>query len=394
MNRYKRIFVIVMDSLGIGNGYEAEKYGDKGANTLTHIVDNYPDINIPTLVNLGIGDFTDKLEKVNHNNSLTIEASEYSLGKDTLTGHWEMMGINTTKPFVTFTDTGFPDELIKELEEKSGYKFIGNKAASGTLIIDELASQQEKDKSLIIYTSADSVLQIAASEEVIGLDNLYKVCEIAREITNKPKWNVARVIARPFIKNKDGSYLRTSNRHDYAVNPPSKTCLDFLKENNLSVISIGKIYDIFNGQGLTEKNKTTSDLNGMDITISYLDKDFKGLVFTNLVDFDAKYGHRRDVEGYAKNIEEFDKKLYSFISKMNDDDLLILTADHGNDPTWTGSDHTRENVPIICYSKSINNGNLLCKTNTFGDIGATILGNFNIEKPSYLLGKSLFDFNK
>lgn len=387
--KFKRVFVIVLDSLGVGNGLNAESYGDLGSNTLEHIVIGYPSIKMPNLIKLGYGDYTNKLNKVNHPHSYTLVAQEYSLGKDTLTGHWEMMGINTQKPFVTFTDTGFPKELIEELEKRTGYKYIGNKAASGTVIIDELGPEQLKDKSLIIYTSADSVLQIAASEEVIGLDNLYKVCQIAREVCNKPEWNVARIIARPYVGKKVGEFKRTANRHDYAVSPTSITALDVLKDNGYEVRAVGKINDIFAGQGITKSTRNTSDSNGMDNTINEAKEDFKGLVFTNLVDFDAKFGHRRDLVGYAKNIEEFDVKLGELLPLLNDDDLLILTADHGNDPTWSGSDHTRENIPITLYSKSFTNGKNLGLTNTFGDIGATILDNFNLDKPKFLLGKPI-----
>ena len=310
---------------------------------------------------------------------------ELSTGKDTMTGHWEMMGIKTTSPFMTFTDTGFPKKLIDELEEKTGHKVIGNYAASGTEILKELGEEHIKTGAMIVYTSADSVLQIACHEEYFGLEELYRCCKIAREICMKPEYMVGRIIARPFIGNTKDTFKRTTNRHDYALSPSDATVLNYLKDNGYDVISIGKINDIFNTSGITEAYKTTSNHNGMEIAIELAKKDFTGLCFSNLVDFDALYGHRRDPKGYKMSLEEFDNDLNLLIKTLNDDDLLIITADHGNDPTWKGTDHTREYVPLLVYSNNINAGSLGTRS-SFADIGATISENFNVKMPK--IGKS------
>ena len=386
--KYRRIFLIVMDSLGIGNDKRSKEYGDEGSNTLGHIDAQYP-LNIPTLASLGFSDYSlSNYEPINHPHSFSMRLNEKSNGKDTLTGHWEMMGVYTIKPFKTFTDTGFPKELIEEIEEKTGHKVIGNVAASGTEIIKELGERQMKENSLIVYTSSDSVLQIAAHEEVTGLEELYRVCEITRNICMKEEYKVARIIARPFVGKDKDSFKRTPNRHDYALSPSIDTALDYLKNNNYETYAVGKINDIFATKGISHAIKTTSNSDGMDKTTSLLKEyDKEGLYFVNLVEFDSEYGHRRNVLGYSKAIETFDKELSLFISQMKDDDLLLITADHGNDPTWKGSDHTREQVPLIIYSKNIKNGKYLNERQSFADIGATILYNFNIEKPSQLLGE-------
>ena len=382
--KYKRIFVIVMDSAGIGALPDADKFGDAGTNTWVHISERNGGLNVPTLNSLGIGDLAPIIgtTKVSHPNSIVTTLREASNGKDTMTGHWEMMGIKTEKPFKTFTDTGFPKELMDELSEKTGRKLIGNKAASGTEILVELGEQQMKEGSLIVYTSADSVLQIAAHEEVIPVPELYKYCEIAREICNRPEYRLGRIIARPFIGTDKTNFKRTPNRHDLALSPTGRTAMDDLKDAGYETSCVGKISDIFNNVGVTRTVKTVSNSDGMQKTLNQVkDLDFTGLCFVNLVEFDSEYGHRRNPLGYAKAIETFDSELATMIKEMKDNDLVIVTADHGNDPTWTGTDHTRERVPFIAYSKSITNGTHIQERETFADIGATILANFNV-KPS------------
>ena len=389
--RYKRIFIIVADSMGTGYMKDAAKFGDEGANTLLHIGEKMPNgLNVPTLNKLGLGDL-DPIKgtsKVSHPHSFIAKANEVSNGKDTMTGHWEIMGINTQIPFKTFTDTGFPPELIKELEEKTGHKVIGNYAASGTEILKELGEQQCKEGSMIVYTSSDSVLQIAAHEEKFGLEELYRCCEIAREICMKPEWMVGRIIARPYIgTNKDDFNRVTGHRHDLALKPSDRTVMNILEENGFMTSCIGKIGDIFDQYGVVQTQKTVSNEDGMDKTINEAkEHDFTGICFANLVEFDSEYGHRRNPIGYGECIERFDKRVEELLPHLKDDDLLIITADHGNDPTWTGTDHTREKIPLIMYSKSINGGGLLPERTSFADIGATILANFKINKPSHLLG--------
>lgn len=387
--KYKRIFVIVADSVGIGYDNTSHLYGDEGANTLKHIAENNGGLRVPCLNRLGLADLEEILgtTKVEHPNSYVVKCLETSNGKDTMTGHWEMMGVLTTEPFKTFTDTGFPQELIDELAEKTGHKIIGNKAASGTEILKELGAQQMKENSLIVYTSADSVLQIAAHEKVTGVEELYRCCDIAREICMKPEWMVGRIIARPFIGDSPENFKRTPNRHDLALSPSVDTVMNILKEKGFDVSCVGKISDIFNGSGVTKTQKTSSNEDGMDKTINEAKtNDFTGICFVNLVEFDSEFGHRRDVPGYAKAIESFDRRVEELISVLKDDDLLMITADHGNDPTWTGTDHTREMVPLLIYSKSLSSGTCLTNRTSFADIGATILENFNIEKPNNLLG--------
>ena len=395
--KYKRFIVIVMDSLGIGNAQDADKFyqngvSDKGSNTFGHIVDRFPDINIPNLRKLGIGDLVPNLSNnnISHPNSYTLKLNEASNGKDTMTGHWEMMGIYTSKPFQTFTETGFPKDLIERLEKETGHKVIGNYAASGTQIIKDLGEQQIKENSLIVYTSADSVLQICGHEKYTGLDELYRCCEIARKICMEPKYFVGRVIARPYIGETKDTFKRTSNRKDYAVSPSNKTVMDVLKDSGYFVSCIGKISDIFNDCGVSKTIHTKSNNNGMDITIEDVkNSDYNGLCYVNLVEFDSEYGHRRNVEGYKNCIEDFDKKLGELLGVLKDDDILLLTADHGNDPTWTGSDHTREQVPLIIYSSKIKYGQFIGETDSFADIGASILKNFDLEKPKYMIGKPI-----
>lgn len=391
MSRYKRIFTIVLDSLGIGEMKDSSNYGDEGVNTLGHIAEQTKDFHIPNLQKLGIANLCELsgVEPVETPMGICAKLNERSLGKDTMTGHWELMGIYTDKPFQTFTEHGFPKELIEELSKRTGRTIIGNKSASGTEILEELAEEEIQKGHLIVYTSADSVLQICGNEQTMGLETLYHYCEIARELTMRDEWKVGRVIARPYVGLKKGEFKRTANRHDYAVKPSGDTVLDALKDAGYDVISVGKIFDIFAGEGLTESNKSKSSVHGMEQTIEIAKRDFEGLCFTNLVDFDALWGHRRNVAGYAEEIEKFDEKLGELLSILREDDLLILTADHGNDPTYLGTDHTREKVPFIAWSPSIKGGNILPEQDTFAVVGATIAENFEIEMPKGCIGTSL-----
>lgn len=389
--KYKRIFLLICDSLGIGNGQDASSYDDEGANTLKHICDACNGLDIPNLEGLGLGNLGDfeGIYPLRSQLGYTLKLNELSSGKDTITGHFEMMGIHTKKPLITFTKTGFPDEFIKLFEAKTGRKCVGNKAASGTKIIEEYANHQEKTGDWIVYTSADSVFQIAANENIIPLQELYAACKIARELTMEPRWKVGRVIARPFIKNKDGSYTRTSSRHDFALKPPAITVLDNLKNNNYDVIGIGKIADIFANQGITKDIKTTNNNDTMNKTIEIAKTDFNGLCFVNLVDFDSNYGHRRDPIGYGKAIKEFDMQLEELMKYLRPDDLLMISSDHGNDPTFKGTDHTREQVPLIIYSKELIKPKQLPEMDSFAVIGATIADNFEVELPE--IGNSILD---
>ncbi len=385
MKKFNRIITIVLDSVGVGAAPDAADFGDIGADTLGHIAARTENFKIDNLRKLGIVNLhpLKGLEPVRSPMAYYTKLTEKSNGKDTMTGHWEIMGLYIEKPFQTFTESGFPDDLVQALEEKTGYKLIGNKSASGTEIIDELGEEHMRTKAMIVYTSADSVLQIAAHEEVFGLDELYRVCEIARELTMEDKWKVGRVIARPFIGDKAGSFKRTSNRHDYALKPFGKTVLDALQDVNVDVTSIGKIYDIFDGEGINHSIKTKSNFDGMEKTIEYVKGDSKGFCFVNLVDFDALWGHRRNVEGYAKELEQFDVQLGELLECLKEDDLLMLTADHGNDPTHVGTDHTRELVPLLFYSTSFTGSGLLNGSNTFASIGATVADNFGAKLPDY-----------
>lgn len=389
--KYKRIFLLICDSLGIGNGQDASSYDDEGANTLKHICDACNGLDIPNLEGLGLGNLGDfeGIYPLRSQLGYTLKLNELSSGKDTITGHFEMMGIHTKKPLITFTKTGFPDEFIKLFEAKTGRKCVGNKAASGTKIIEEYANHQEKTGDWIVYTSADSVFQIAADENIIPLQELYAACKIARELTMDPRWKVGRVIARPFIKNKDGSYTRTSSRHDFALKPPAITVLDNLKNNNYDVIGIGKIADIFANQGITKDIKTTNNNDTMNKTIEIAKTDFNGLCFVNLVDFDSIYGHRRDPIGYGKAIKEFDMQLEELMKYLRPDDLLMISSDHGNDPTFKGTDHTREQVPLIIYSKELIKPKQLPEMDSFAVIGATIADNFEVGLPE--IGNSILD---
>ena len=391
--KYKRIFVIVLDSLGIGAMPDSPKFGDTGVDTFGHILEKMGTIQIPNLKNLGMLNLhpAGKMDGVEKPMGRYACLGEMSNGKDTMTGHWEMMGIKTEKPFQTFTDTGFPPELIDELEKRCGKKVIGNKSASGTEIIEELGEEEIRTGAMIVYTSADSVLQICGNEETFDLKNLYRCCEIAREITMKDEWRVGRVIARPSVGKRKGEFRRTSNRHDYALKPTGPTTLNVLKDAGLDVIAVGKINDIFSGEGITESHHSNSSVHGMEQTIEICRKDFHGLCFVNLVDFDALWGHRRDVAGYAKEIEKFDQNLGVLLEELGRDDLLILTADHGNDPTYTGTDHTREYVPFLAYSKRMEQGGALENEDTFAVIGASVAENFGVNMPEGTIGSSILD---
>ncbi len=393
VKKYKRIFTIVIDSLGAGAMPDAAEYGDAGTDTLGHISESVDSFVIPNLQKLGMANLhpLKQVEAVEKPLAHYGKLREASTGKDTMTGHWEMMGLHITKPFKTFTDSGFPPELIAELEKRTGHKVIGNKAASGTAILDELAEEEIATGHMIVYTSADSVLQICGNEETFGLEELYRCCEIAREITMKDEWKVGRIIARPYVGKKKGEFKRTSNRHDYALKPYGRTALNALKDKGYDVISVGKIADIFDGEGITEANKSKSSVHGMEQTVEIAQRDFTGLCFVNLVDFDALWGHRRNPEGYAQELEKFDVKLGELLPLLREDDLLIITADHGNDPTHTGTDHTREKVPFIAYSPSMKENGQLPESDTFAVIGATIADNFEVDMPAGTIGYSVLD---
>ena len=404
MGKYSRVFLIVLDSLGIGAMPDAAAFGDEGADTFGHICQTAGPLAIPNLERLGMIDLYRRLHcgtaadpgcgfrmpaADNAGAAKYTALAERSNGKDTMTGHWEMMGILTQKPFITFTEHGFPEELIRELEKRCGHRVIGNKSASGTEILDELGEEEIRTGAMIVYTSADSVLQICGNEETMGLKELYRCCEIARELTMKDEWRVGRVIARPYVGRKKGEFRRTSNRHDYALAPPGRTALDAMKDAGLDVIGIGKIHDIFCGQGLTRSLHSDSSVHGMEQTIDICREDFRGLCFTNLVDFDALWGHRRNPDGYAREIERFDVKLGELMSVMREDDLLILTADHGNDPTYKGTDHTREYVPYLAYARDMADRGPQPMQDTFAVMGANIAENFGVPMPEGTVGHAV-----
>ncbi|MDR7243594.1 phosphopentomutase [Priestia megaterium] len=383
---YKRVFLIVMDSVGIGESPDAEKYNDKGADTFGHIAEHCNGLHMPNMAKLGLSNIREikGIDKAEKPLAYYTKMQEASAGKDTMTGHWEIMGLNINTPFNVFPD-GFPEELISQLEEKTGRKIIGNKPASGTEILDELGKQHMETGDLIVYTSADSVLQIAAHEEIVPIDELYKICEIARELTLDDPYMIGRVIARPFL-GEPGNFTRTSNRHDYALKPFGRTVMNELKDNDIDVIAIGKISDIYDGEGVTKSLRTKSNMDGMDKLVDTLNMDFTGLSFLNLVDFDALYGHRRDPQGYGQALEEYDARLEEVFDLLKEDDLLIITADHGNDPVHHGTDHTREYVPLLVYNKGMQEGKELSIRQTFADIGATVAENFGVAMPKH--GKS------
>ena len=384
---FKRIFLLVLDSLGVGEAIDANMYNDNGANTLKHINDNH-ELFIPNLEKLGF------MNTINMSDKEDVEAyyayaKPTNVGKDSLTSHYELMGIRTVQPFKLFNEKGFPRELLEKIELATGKRIIGNKAVNGEQIINELGERHLSYGSLIIYTSTDSTLQVAAHEDVIPIPKLYQYCEKIRKITLDDEFRVARVIARPFT-GKPGKFKFTQDRCDYAVKPPKKSVLNSLKDNGYSVISIGKINDIFDGEGITKIIKSSN--NNMDTLTKLTDimtKKFNGLCFINLNDFDALYGHNRDIEGYANAIEELDVEIPLILNKLEPEDLLIITADHGNDPTFPGNSHTRENVPVIIYSRKFLSPRKLEPLQTMADIGATIADNFELDKPE--IGTSFLD---
>lgn len=380
---FNRIHLIVLDSVGIGEAPDAAAFGDTGADTIGHIAEAVGGLDMPNMERLGLANIvpvkglTPAVQPAAYYGKL----QEASVGKDTMTGHWEIMGLNIDTPFKVYPE-GFPQELIQQLEERTGRKVIGNKPASGTEILDELGKEHIETGALIVYTSADPVLQIAAHEEIVPLEELYKICEIARELTLSPEFLVGRVIARPFL-GEEGAFKRTSNRHDYALKPFDRTVMNELKDIQKDVIAIGKINDIYNGEGVTKALRTKDNMDGMDKLVQVAGEDFNGLSFLNLVDFDALYGHRRDPKGYAEALEAFDRRLPEVLERMTEDDLLIITADHGNDPTFPGTDHTREYVPLLAFSPRFNGGQELALGKTFADIGATIADNFSAPMPKF-----------
>lgn len=387
--RFKRVFLVVMDSVGIGEAPDADQFDDLGADTLGHIADHMNGLKMPNMEKLGLGNIRElngvsKADKPMAHYTKMMEASN---GKDTMTGHWEIMGLHIEQPFRTFPN-GFPDDLISELESRTGRKIIGNKPASGTEILVELGEEHVKTGALIVYTSADSVLQIAAHEDVVPLDELYHICEIAREMTKAEEYMVGRVIARPF-EGEVGNFKRTSNRHDYALKPFGHTVMNELKDNEKDVIAIGKISDIYDEEGVTKSLRTKSNMDGMDKLLETQQMQFEGISFLNLVDFDALFGHRRDPQGYGEALEEYDERLTEVLERMEEDDLLLITADHGNDPIHHGTDHTREYVPLLAYYKGIKEGTDLGIRKTFADIGATIADNFEVKLPEH--GKSFLE---
>lgn len=382
MSKFKRIHLIVMDSVGIGETKDAKQYGDAGSHTLLHTAEFMDGLNLPNLAKLGLSNIEKipGVPKADKPLAYHTKLQERSIGKDTMTGHWEIMGLNIDKPFNVFPN-GFPDDLIKQIEKITGRKIVGNKPASGTDIIDEYGQHHMKTGDLIIYTSADPVLQIAAHEEVIPLEELYDICKKVREITKDPSYLIGRIIARPFI-GTPGNFARTTNRHDYALKPFKKTVMNSLQDEGYDVIAIGKINDIFDGEGVTKSIRTENNMDGMDKLLEIIDKDFTGLSFLNLVDFDALYGHRRDPKGYGEALESFDVRLEEVIDALHEEDLLIITADHGNDPTFPGTDHTRECIPVLVFSKKLKHAGKLPENDTFADIGATIADNFSVNMPS------------
>ncbi|WP_435925163.1 phosphopentomutase [Paenibacillus sp. DYY-L-2] len=390
--RFDKISVIVLDSVGIGELPDAIKFGDKGAHTLGHILESVPGTKLPNLQKLGLGNIADlpHMEPAASPAAYYGKMAEISSGKDTMTGHWELMGLKIETPFQTYPD-GFPRDLIARFEQETGRKVIGNKPASGTEILVELGEEHMKTGAWIVYTSADSVFQIAAHEEVIPLDELYRACEIARRLTLEPEHSVGRVIARPFV-GQPGDFKRTPNRHDYAVTPPEPTVLNALKNAGRDVVSVGKINDIFSGEGITSSFPTKSNRHGIDETIRLMAEPFNGLLFTNLVDFDSLYGHRRDPEGYARALEEFDASVPDLLERVGERDLLVITADHGNDPVHAGTDHTREYVPLLVYGKGLTSPHSLGVRGTYADLAATIADNFGVHATEH--GKSFLNLLK
>ncbi|MDM5247130.1 phosphopentomutase [Lysinibacillus sp. G4S2] len=390
MNKpFKKIHVVVLDSVGIGEAPDAANFGDVGSHTLGHIAEKMNGLTMPHMESFGLANIEplQGIQATDKPKAYYGKMQEASVGKDTMTGHWEIMGLNIDKPFKVYPE-GFPAELIAELEKRTGRKVLCNEPASGTQVIEDFGKEHMETGAIIVYTSADPVLQIAAHEEIIPLEELYKICELARELTLQPEYLVGRVIARPFI-GTPGNFTRTSNRHDYALKPFGRTTMNVLKDAGLDVIAIGKISDIFNGEGVTDAVRTKNNMDGMDKFAEVVRRDFHGISFLNLVDFDANFGHRRDPLGYGNALQEFDARLPEITEEMSEDDLLIITADHGNDPTFPGTDHTREYVPLIIYSPRFNDCSELTLRETFADIAATVAENFEVEAPAF--GKSFLN---
>ena len=389
--KFKRIFVLILDSLGVGEAQDADKYGDNGCNTLKHIMDNY-DLFIPNLEKLGFLNTLTLEDKEGVDAYFTI-AKPTNIGKDSLTGHYEIVGIKSEVPFRTFSESGFPISLIDKIEQATGKRVIGNKVGNGETIINELGDRHMSYGSLIVYTSADSTLQVAAHEDIIPISKLHSFCEKIRKITLDEDLQIARVIARPF-NGKSGKYkFINSDRVDYAVKPPAKSILNCLEERDLSVISIGKIASIFDGEGITKVIKgSKNNIDTINKLTDIMEKNFTGLCLANLSDFDTLYGHNRDIEGYGRAIEELDVEVPMILNKLNNDDLFIITADHGNDPTFSGNAHTRENVPVIIYGRNFKEPKKLEPFESMADIAATIAENFEIEMP--VIGKSFLNLLK
>lgn len=396
MKPFKRIHLIVMDSVGIGEAPDAANFNDVGADTLGHIAEQMKGLHMPTMERLGYSNIRSLIGRENLQGMTSVAKpdayfgymQEASVGKDTMTGHWEIMGLNIDKPFKVYPQ-GFPKALLDELEARTGRKILCNLPYSGTAVIEDYGKEHMETGALIVYTSADPVMQIAAHEDIVPLEELYNICKIARELTQQPEFLVGRVIARPFV-GEPGSFTRTANRHDYALKPFGRTVMNEMKDANLDVIALGKISDIYNGEGVTEAIRTKNNTDGMDKLVDVVKRDFHGLSFLNLVDFDANFGHRRDPLGYGEALEEFDRRLPEVLEAMNADDLLLITADHGNDPTFPGTDHTREYVPLIAYSKRfVNGGKALPHMHTFASLGATVADNFDVALPAF--GHSFLD---
>ena len=386
---FKRIHLVVLDSVGIGAQHDAKDFGDEGSHTLKHTLEQYP-VELPNLEKFGLGciDALPGIDCPEDTEAFYSKMDEVSQGKDTMTGHWEIAGLDIKKPFKVYPD-GFPEALLDRIREATGRDIVGNKPASGTDIIKEYGEHQLKTGDLIIYTSNDPVLQIAAHEDVVPLEELYEICEKVRAMTLDPDFLVGRIIARPFIGESKNDFKRTENRHDYALEPFGRTVLNALEDNGNDVIAVGKINDIFTGSGVTDAVRTKNNEDGVDKLLEVMDRDFTGLSFLNLVDFDALYGHRRDPEGYSKALKAFDDRLPEIVSRLAADDLLIITADHGNDPTFKGTDHTRESVPLLIKAGKDMNYRALRNSETFSDLAATIAENFNIEYKTH--GQSLFE---
>ena len=386
MTTFKRMHVIVMDSVGIGEAPDAKSFGHEGSHTLGHIAEHMDGMHIPNLTKMGLGNIAPlhKVDVVEAPTAFYGKMQEASVGKDTMTGHWEMMGLNIDKPFKVYPE-GFPQSLLDELERRTGRKILCNLPYSGTKVIEDYGKEHMATGALIVYTSADPVMQIAAHEDIISVEELYKICEIARELTLAPEYLVGRVIARPFI-GEPGNFTRTANRHDYALKPFERTTMNEMKDAGYDVIAVGKISDIFNGEGVTEAIRTKNNMDGMDKYVEVVRKDFTGMSFLNLVDFDANFGHRRDPQGYGEALEQFDARLPEVLTALDEDDVLMITADHGNDPTFPGTDHTREYVPLLVYSPRFTQVTQMPLNETFADIAATIADNFGIKAPTY--GKS------